>query len=142
LSAPSRSLGKISPWTEKEGSIWALVVKYGNLEHRGSILSRAIFLNSFGSMVGLILITDTNYSWIYLGTSPLGDPEKYCNWLLDIREKGVLVDWTWEWHAVSTRCGYHNQDAEIAYVDYTVQDLDDKRISRQDFYKKLFHVGK
>ena len=93
-------------------------------------------------MVGLILITDTNYSWIYLGTSPLGDPEKYCNWLLDIREKGVLVDWTWEWHAVSTRCGYHNQDAEIAYVNYTVQDLDDKRISRQDFYKKLFHVGK
>ncbi|KAG5635321.1 hypothetical protein H0H81_011715 [Sphagnurus paluster] len=74
------------------------------------------------------------------GTSPLGDPEKYCNWLLEIREKGVRVDWTWEWHAVSTRCGYHNQDAEIAYVNYTVQDLDAKRISRQDFYKKLFHV--
>lgn len=61
--------------------------------------------------------------------------------LIDLHRTDIRVSWAWEWFALSVRCGHHDEDEELVYLERTVLDLDAKRITPEDFYMKTFHFG-
>ncbi|KAG5649586.1 hypothetical protein H0H81_002994 [Sphagnurus paluster] len=71
--------------------------------------------------------------------SPGLDTKKYCMALIDLHRTDIGVSWPWEWYALSVRCGHHDEDEELVYLERTVLDLDAKRIMPEQFYMKIFY---